>query len=631
MSCRSIVLALAVLAACGGSKPPPHRPGDDYLKAIKIEGNAKLETSDLEAGLALKRTQKRGGAPDPYLVSIDGDRIRGAYLRKGYLSANVKPRVERAGDASTVIYAVDEGPRSIARVSITGVPAGDPDLTVAKVRAALPLKDGSPFDYEIYDLHKAQILGVAKDAGYAYATLDSTVLADRGNHVAVVQLDFTPGPKCVFGDTKVVGATGKLADAIRGRLQFKPGQTYSNKALSATQRQLYALQRFSTVQVASDVPNDKDKDKRGTSTTVSVKADVSQAARREVKLGGGFGIDPTAYEVRGRAGYSIVGWPFQMHTVTIDLRPAYAYMRDGSGFQPRIRALAKLDRQDLIWTYAVGTVLTAYDYLALEAYTYTGPRAGLAFQKPVFSQKLNAQIGWGLQRVDFLSVSPLVQPIAASIGITKQPQLIGAYVQGLTLDLRDNPIETTEGFYAAFNLSEGSKAAGGDFNYIEAIPEVRGYQHIRGVVFAAKARAGAFFGATPATERFFAGGATSQRGFGERQLSPQVTGDVNGSPRTVPYGGAGLVETSVEARIPITSWRGIGIGSVLFLDGGDVTEKAADLNLGNLHWAVGTGLRLKTIVGPIRADFGYRLNRKTMMDPAPGSSFAFHLSLGEAF
>ena len=73
------------------------------------------------------------------------------------------------------------------------------------------------------------------------------------------------------------------------------------------------------------------------------------------------------------------------------------------------------------------------------------------------------------------------------------------------------------------------------------------------------------------------------------------------------------------------------LGGVLFLDGADVTETAAELSPTHLHWAAGIGLRLHTIVGPVRADFGYRLNRTGGMEPDPSTNFAFHLSLGEAF
>jgi outer membrane translocation and assembly module TamA len=62
-----------------------------------------------------------------------------------------------------------------------------------------------------------------------------------------------------------------------------------------------------------------------------------------------------------------------------------------------------------------------------------------------------------------------------------------------------------------------------------------------------------------------------------------------------------------------------------------VTLTPSGLDLGNLHWAVGGGLRLMTIVGPVRLDIGYRLNRTGAMDPEPGTRYTYHLTIGEAF
>jgi outer membrane translocation and assembly module TamA len=80
----------------------------------------------------------------------------------------------------------------------------------------------------------------------------------------------------------------------------------------------------------------------------------------------------------------------------------------------------------------------------------------------------------------------------------------------------------------------------------------------------------------------------------------------------------------------------------VFLDGGDVTDAAKDpaltgvpatrdLDLSNLHWALGAGLRLQTVVGPVRLDVAYRLNRTEAGEPEAGSHYAYHLTVGEAF
>lgn len=616
------LLAIIVLVAACGEKPAPRRPGEEYLKKIEVEGNRQIKDKQLISGLALKRTQKRGRSPDPYLIQVDADRIRGEYLRKGYLGVDVRSRVDRQGEAATVIYSVDEGIRATTRVVIKGL-TDDPDLPAAKVRAILPLRDGEPFDYAKYELAKPMLIGVAQDAGYAFVKLSPIVWADRANGEAIVELNYSLGPKCKFGTIKVTGVDGKLAEAVRDRLEFATGDTYSTSAIAQTQRQLYALQRFSTVQVTPD--------DQTTDPVVNVRVAVSEAARHEIKLGGGAGIDPTAYEVRARAGYSITGFPTQMDTLTLDFRPAYGYLRSGLGWEPRIRALARIERQDILWAYSKGAVEAGYSYLAVEAWTSFGPRGLIAFSTPIVSERLQLRVGWGIEQVEFRNISPAIDTQLRQDLRLLDKNRIGAYQQALSIDLRDNPVNTTRGLYGEFRVAEGSKYAGGNFDYLEIVPELRGFIPLGGVVLAGKGRVGTFWGDVPATERFMSGGASNHRGFGERKLSPFRTGDVNGTSETVPYGGTSLVETSIEARIPLTTWKKMGIGTVVFLDGGDVTEELGQVDVGNLHWALGVGMRLLTIIGPVRADLGYRLNRTGEMEPAAGSRFAFHFSIGEAF
>jgi outer membrane protein assembly factor BamA len=630
---RNLLTVIAFVSGCAHAGP--HSSGDERLVKIAFEGNHQLSDKKLVTGLALHRALKRGYAPDPYLVQVDADRIRGEYVRRGYLDVDVRSRVERNDGEATVIYTIEEGPRAATRTVITGLPE---DVPVAKIRAQLPLEDGKPFDYDVYQAAKPALLEAVQDAGYAHAQLDASVLADRANHTAIIELSYTPGPKSRFGAVEVTGATGDLAEAVRDRVAFEPGQRYESQALLETQRNLYGFGRFSTVRVQPQ---------NGGGEVVGVQVAVSESARHEVKLGGGVGMEPTIYEVRGRAGYSIAGWPFALDTVTLDLRPAYAFRRYGQEGtpEPRLRALAKLERQDLFWTYAKGTVETGYNYLTVEAYTSTGPLARLGFETPLLTRKVQLRVGWGIEYDWFRHPSPLIdEALQMQLGIDHSER-IASYQQGLVIDLRDHPIEPTLGAYADLRASQGTRYAGSAYEYLELVPELRGYVPlVGGAVLAARARYGAIWGDVPATERFFGGGANSQRGFSERQLAPSVTGLVdtrtNGlctpdsqkcTERTVPYGGAGVIEAGIEARLPIARIKRMPLGVVTFLDGGDVTESPEELDPRNLHWAVGGGLRLLTVVGPVRVDVGYRLNRTGPMDPVPDSHFAYHLTIGEAF
>ena len=72
----------------------------------------------------------------------------------------------------------------------------------------------------------------------------------------------------------------------------------------------------------------------------------------------------------------------------------------------------------------------------------------------------------------------------------------------------------------------------------------------------------------------------------------------------------------------------------MFLDGGNVWTNSWDLNLGDMRYDVGPGLRYNTPVGPLRLDLGFQLN------PIPGllingkpepRRFRVHFSIGQAF
>ena len=74
---RAHALIAILLATSACHHTPPRHPGEEYLEAIRFEGNQSVSSSDLRDGLALHRVQSQGSAPDPYLVTVDGDlRVR---------------------------------------------------------------------------------------------------------------------------------------------------------------------------------------------------------------------------------------------------------------------------------------------------------------------------------------------------------------------------------------------------------------------------------------------------------------------------------------------------------------------------------------------------------------------------
>ena len=77
-----------------------------------------------------------------------------------------------------------------------------------------------------------------------------------------------------------------------------------------------------------------------------------------------------------------------------------------------------------------------------------------------------------------------------------------------------------------------------------------------------------------------------------------------------------------ELRFPI--WK--HVGGTLFYDAGNVYEDIRAIQLGDVRTVLGIGARYETPIGPIRLEYGWKLDRRP--DEAPGE---FFFSLGRAF
>jgi outer membrane translocation and assembly module TamA len=127
----------------------------------------------------------------------------------------------------------------------------------------------------------------------------------------------------------------------------------------------------------------------------------------------------------------------------------------------------------------------------------------------------------------------------------------------------------------------------------------------------------------PASERFFAGGDSTVRGFVLDRLGAEDTLNTLG----FPTGGSGLAIVNGELRT--SYWKGLGV--VGFLDAGNVFRRAGDISLAELRPAAGFGLRYRSPLGPLRVDLGFNLDPRILPTGDKERRTVFHLSLGQAF
>ncbi|HUH03000.1 MAG TPA: BamA/TamA family outer membrane protein, partial [Kofleriaceae bacterium] len=313
-----------------------------------------------------------------------------------------------------------------------------------------------------------------------------------------------------------------------------------------------------------------------------------------------------------------------------DARPAYTMLRNSNEVRLGGRARLALRRPDLIVPLLEPLAEAWYDFVQLETYEARGPGLGLGLGRPFFDRALQVGAGWKARWVEFTEVHPgITAETAERIGLV-EPYRVGYFDQVVAYDRRDQLLDPHRGFFAQARAEEAGRFSGSRFDYVKLTGEMRGYVSpaSRWVLAARVSLGSVLSGDLPITQRYFSGGASSHRGFGQRELAPSVVDPEAGE---APLGGAAQLESSFEVRVDIRQLWGSWLGIVTFLDGGDVTTSFGDLDPSNLHWAPGLGLRYDTIVGPIRFDVGYRVNRTGPGNPQQGNHLAFHLSLGEAF
>jgi outer membrane protein insertion porin family len=129
--------------------------------------------------------------------------------------------------------------------------------------------------------------------------------------------------------------------------------------------------------------------------------------------------------------------------------------------------------------------------------------------------------------------------------------------------------------------------------------------------------------ALPISQRFFAGGDTTVRGFALDRLGDESTI----SPSGFPTGGNGVIILNGEMRVNVTG----PLQAVGFVDAGNVVARVSDLNLGNVRPTAGLGVRFRSPVGPIRLDLGFKLDRRELAPGRLERRSIWHVSLGQAF
>jgi outer membrane protein insertion porin family len=639
------------------------------LAEAEIAGNVMLTNAQLAGLMQLK-------IGEPFVdtrVATVASALTELYRVRGFARVTVKPdiRVDPSPQASataptpvSVRFLIVEGPQTtVGTVAVDGTT----ELPEGSIRALLTLTSGLPFYRPQLDADRAAIERLYRNEGFQSARVaaDST-LADEGRRIDI-QWMVREGPRTTIDHVLVTGNVHTSTDLIRREIALQPGQPLGEADIIESQRRLAALGLFRRVRIV-EVPH-------GVSRKHDVLVEVEEAPATSVSEGVGIeAVRRLRRSPEGRAEARFEVAPRGFFEVT--RRNLWGKNRSLSlftrvSFRPRDPAIDSTDPTD-----SGGYGFNEYRFVGTLREPRPFNQPGEAQLTGFFEQAVRSSFNFSRRggRAEYarrmgtaLTVSgryafdytrlfdEQIRPEDRLLVDRLFPQVRLSTLTGSVLrDSRNDVLDPERGTVTGLDASIAPRFAGSEVGFARTFLQAAVYRRLPGgsrFIVAAASRVGVATGFErrvdrldaqgqpalgpegqpivdivkdlPASERFFAGGDTTVRGFVLDQLGAADTLNDQG----FPTGGNALVVLNLELRAPY--WK--GLGAVAFLDAGNVFKGAGDFSLADLRPAAGFGLRYRSPLGPLRFDLGFNLDRQVLRGGAQERGSVFHISLGQAF
>ena len=623
------------------------------VSAFEITGNAAVPTTDFEPALRVRVGQPYSDAR----LDADVQMIEDLYHRRGFAAATIRTAVDivtKTPPPAQIPVAlravISEGPQTtVDAIAFNGNQA----LGDAALRSRVRLQVGAPYVPGLVLIDRDAIQLAYQDLGYESATVEPRpVFSQNDTHVAVT-FTIREGPQVFVDHVLIVGNVRTRTETIRRELQVKPGDPFSLSAINESQRRLTALGLFRRARITEL--------RHGSETQRDLLVTIEEAPPTTVGYGGG--VEGRLRVVDTGAG-SPAGEVFEVAPrafFEIGRRNVFGKNRSVNLFSsvalhPPHDAIASFTEYRLIGTYRepriLDTAADAFVNLTFEQQT----RSSFDFRRRGVSAELGRRLtsavalqgSYQIQRTEVFNErldpsDPLVPLIDR---IFPRVRLSSFSLTGIR-DTRSDPLDPSSGAYFSANGQLAARAIGSQIGFFKSFFTAQAFRTIprtNRLVFAASARlgladgfpheavdesgdvvSGVLIDDLPQSERFYAGGDTTIRGFatdrvGTRHIPPQASDTLTAD--LLPIGGNGLVIFNAELRAPVSG----GLGVVGFFDTGNVFARVSSIDLAELRSAVGGGLRYKSPFGPIRFDVGFKVNRQ----PGEGLT-AWFVSFGQAF
>jgi outer membrane protein assembly complex protein YaeT len=646
-----LTLLVAVFAA-----PPlaAQQEQQRVVRGLSFEGNHAID--DYTLSTAIATTNSSTFATSPFLRWLglgekrsfnelefrrDVVRLMLLYRQSGYMNAVVDTLVRREGRDVYIKFRIYEGdPVRLAALDVLGL---DSILDVQRLKRDLPLQVGDPFNRALFQASADTIVSRLKNLGYPYADILRSYDVDVAALRAVATLEAIPGPRMRVGQVLITGADQVDTATVRRMLSVRAGDWFRQDQLYVTQRDLYGLGMFRSVNVvlADTTPPPGD-------STVRVVVRLAEAPRHRIRAGAGYGSLDCFRVQSGWTAYDFLGGARALD-ITGQLSKLGVGEPTNAGFKNNVCGFLHDDPTSDTVNYNATLTLRQPAFLSprhtaslaifaerrseFKAYTRQAVGANVAV---TFNARRNVPVtvGYGYS-VGRTTADPVVYCTRFLLcnesdqAFLANRRPFGAITISGVRARVNSVLDPSAGSVTQVTLVYASRYVLSDtlYEFNRGELEVSKYYPLsRRSVLAWRIRGGTILPQrisllgqsvkfVPPDQRFYAGGPNSVRGFARNGLGPTVyvsdsivvTG-VDTAYRNVrasPTGGNTVFTANLELRVPSPIFPDrVRLG--LFVDVGQVWERGDTLTtVSGLRVTPGLGLRFVTPLGPVRLDAAY--------------------------
>ncbi len=605
------------------------------VEKVAFVGNDAVPAGTLQTLMVTRKGSLPLIAPghlEDHDLDDDVDAIRGYYQTHGWISVNVeKPRITEGSKPSRLIVTIPiaEGPRTIVASSrIEGAEHIDSDL----LDKQLGVKVGDPFNPNQVRLGAYNLVAYYRDHGWEEASVKDGYELSADKTRADVKYQVDEGLRSFFGKTIVRGNTRTGTSRIAQLVTWREGDPFSETKVVETQRNLARAGVFRRVEVrpqaadpASQVRNVEVEVQEGRPLSVLYGVGYQYAPDAVIAQNDPFAVAGVSYNnlfgrmlSAGLEGQIAVSGRFRLQ---LSFRDPYLFNRDfpfTSFLFATREPIQDIDVERLGWVNEVSHYYGKHLRVAVR----------LEYQRirPFNPQDLSTIEAENFPRFD--------QPIEEA---TTGPNFF--------YDRRDDILDPHHGYYATGAVKYAFPILKAEARYTKVTSQFATFFSLGPTVLALNTRVGGIFPygpsdiQVPIAERFFDGKNSINRGFDTDLLGipgqtvdydtkarlhngsgtgscagsfPTLAAyDCNAGPRIV--GGNGMLSVNAELRFPIAG----PVQGAVFYDASQIWRSFSDVSLrfeGNdgLRQSVGIGLRVLLPIGPIRADLGIPVQRRTI-------------------